>query len=54
MLSFYLEKVGRGLEESGRSMTDFDFGLRMEACISRDGEAAFSVMRRRMAACLIG
>ena len=54
MLSFYLEKVGQGLEKSGRPMTDFDFGLRMEACISRDGEAAFSVMRRRMAARLIG
>ncbi len=54
MLSFYLDRVGKGLAKSGRSMADFDFGLRVEACISADREAALAVMRRRMAARLIG
>ena len=54
MLAFYIDRVGRGLAKSGRSLADFDFGLRVEACISPDREAAFGVMRRRMAARLIG
>ena len=54
MLSFYLARVEKGLAKSGRTMADFDFGLRVEACISTEREAAFSVMRRRMAARLIG
>ena len=54
MLSFYLDRVEKGLEKSGRKMAHFDFGLRVEACISTDREAAVSVMRRRMAARLIG
>ncbi len=54
MLAFYLDRTGRGLARSGRTMADFDFGLRVEACISTDRDAALSVMRRRMAARLIG
>ena len=54
VLSYYVDRVGKGLAKSGRTMADFDFGLRMEACISTDSEAALAVMRRRMAARLIG
>ena len=54
MLSFYIDRVEQGLAKGGRTMADFDLGLRMEACVSADSEAAFSVMRRRMAARLIG
>ena len=54
MLAFYLDRVGKGLAKSGRAMAEFDFGLRVEACISTDREAALAVMRRRMAARLIG
>ena len=54
MLSFYLDRVGKGLAKSGRTLADFDFGLRVEACISPDRDAAMSVMRRRMASRLIG
>ena len=54
MLSSYVERVEAGLAGAGRTMAGFDLGLRVEACISADFEAAFSVMRRRMAARLIG
>lgn len=54
MLSLYVGRVEAGLADAGRTMADFDLGLRVEACISADFEAAFSVMRRRMAARLIG
>ena len=54
MLAFYLARIEKGLAKSGRTIADFDFGLRVEACISPDREAAVSVMRRRMAARLIG
>ena len=54
MLSLYVERVEAGLADAGRTMADFDLGIRVEACISADSEAAFSVMRRRMAARLIG
>ena len=54
MLSFYVERIEEGLASAGRPMEAFDLGLRIEACISSDYEAAFAVMRRRMAARLIG
>jgi 5,10-methylenetetrahydromethanopterin reductase len=54
MLSFYLDRIGEGMKRVGRTFEDFDFGLRVEVCISSDYEAAFTVMRRRMAARLIG
>ena len=54
MLSFYLEKVREGMKRVGRDFECFDFGLRVEVCISSDYDAAFTVMRRRMANRLIG
>ncbi len=54
MLEFYLGRVREGLAQAGRETDPFDLGLRVEACISEDGEAAFAVMRRRMASRLMG
>ena len=54
MLSFYVDRIQQGMDTVGRTMSDFDFGLRIEACISDDQEAAFEVMRKRMAARVIG
>ena len=54
MLQFYMNRIGEGLRDAGRERQGFDFGLRIEACISDDYEAAFAVMRRRMAHRLIG
>ena len=54
MLQFYMDRIGEGLRGAGRERQGFDFGLRIEACISGDYDAAFSVMRRRMANRLIG
>ncbi len=54
MLTFYLERIEEGMSRAGRKFVDFDFGLRVEACISSDYEAAFAVMRHRMASRLIG
>ena len=54
MLQFYMDRIAEGLRGAGREQQGFDFGLRIEACISGDYEAAFAVMRRRMANRLIG
>ncbi|MGI9334598.1 MAG: LLM class flavin-dependent oxidoreductase [Gammaproteobacteria bacterium] len=54
MLSFYLDRIREGMTSVGRSFEGFDFGLRVEVCISSDYDAAFALMRRRMAARLIG
>ena len=54
VLSFYLDRIREGMDAAGRSPDGFDVGLRVEACISEDHEAALDVMRRRMAARLIG
>lgn len=54
MLSFYIDQIQAGMSSVGRDHSDFDFGLRVEACISDDHAAAFAVMRRRMASRLIG
>jgi 5,10-methylenetetrahydromethanopterin reductase len=54
MLSFYMDRIEEGMSSVGRNLSSFDFGLRIEACISSDYEAAFAVMRRRMASRLIG
>lgn len=47
--AFYLDKVDEGLAKSGRTSAAFDVGMRVEACISDDDEAALEVMRRRVA-----
>jgi 5,10-methylenetetrahydromethanopterin reductase len=54
MLSFYVDQIQDGMHTVGRTMDEFDLGLRIEACISNNYEAAFNVMRKRMAARLIG
>ncbi len=54
MLSFYVDRIQEGMDVVGRTMEGFDLGLRIEACISNDYEAAFNVMRKRMAARVIG
>jgi len=54
MLSFYVERIQEGMDAVGRTMKGFDLGLRIEACISSNVEAAFNVMRKRMAARVIG
>ena len=54
MLQFYMDRIGEGLLSVGREQQGFDFGLRIEACISENYDAAFAVMRRRMASRLIG
>jgi 5,10-methylenetetrahydromethanopterin reductase len=47
--AFYLERIDEGLAKGGRSAANFDIGLRVEACICDDDEAAMGVMRRRVA-----
>ena len=54
MLDRYLGRIHEGMAQANREPGSFDLGLRVEACISDDGEAAFAVMRRRMAARLMG
>lgn len=48
-IDFYVHQIRDGLASVGRAPESFDFGLRVEACIADDHDAAFSVMRRRMA-----
>ena len=54
MIELYLGRIRDGMVLAGRESDSFDLGLRIEACISDDGDAAFAVMRRRMASRLIG
>ena len=50
----YLEQLDAGFARAARDPAQFDIGLRVEACISDDNEAAYAVMRRRAAARLLG
>jgi 5,10-methylenetetrahydromethanopterin reductase len=50
----YVDKVDEGLQKEGRAPESMDIGLRVEACISSDAEAALNVMRRRVASRIIG
>ena len=45
---FYARKLAEGMAKDGRPEGAIDLGLRVEACISDDDEAAFGVMRRRV------
>ncbi len=45
----YLRNLDEGREKAGRPVDAVDVGLRVEACIADDDEAAFAVMRRRVA-----
>jgi 5,10-methylenetetrahydromethanopterin reductase len=47
---FYVRQLDGGRAEAGRPVGAVDVGLRVEACIADDDEAAFAVMRRRVAA----
>jgi 5,10-methylenetetrahydromethanopterin reductase len=47
--AFYLGKIDEGLAKGGRAPHEIDLGLRVEACISEDQEAAEAVMRKRVA-----
>jgi len=47
--SFYLGQLDEGLAKAGRDKSNLDVGLRVEACISDNDEAAFAVMRKRVA-----
>ena len=54
MLARYLDRIREGMAQASRGFDSFDLGLRVEACISDEGDAAFMVMRRRMASRLMG
>ena len=54
VFSHYMEQLDKGMQSAGRELQDFDLGLRVEACIAEDYDAAFAVMRRRMAHRLMG
>jgi 5,10-methylenetetrahydromethanopterin reductase len=46
---FYVRQLDEGIAKEGRSPSALDIGLRVEACVSDDDNAAFEVMRRRVA-----
>jgi 5,10-methylenetetrahydromethanopterin reductase len=46
---FYLTQLDEGMAKANRPSGAVDIGLRVEACISEDDDAAFAVMRRRVA-----
>jgi 5,10-methylenetetrahydromethanopterin reductase len=50
----YLLQLDAGFDRVAREASNFDIGLRVEACIADDHEAAFTVMRRRATARLLG
>lgn len=50
----YLQQLDAGFARAARDASGFDIGLRVEACIADDHEAAFAVMRRRATARLLG
>jgi 5,10-methylenetetrahydromethanopterin reductase len=52
-LDSYVERLREGMARGGRAEGAVEICLRFEACISDDEEAAFAVMRRRMAARLL-
>ena len=46
---FYLAQLDEGMAKAERPGGSVDIGLRVEACIAEDDDAAFAVMRRRVA-----
>lgn len=46
---FYVRQLDDGLAKEGRSPSALDIGLRVEACVAGDDNAAFEVMRHRVA-----
>ncbi len=51
---FYLRQLDEGMAKAARPTGSIDIGLRVEAAISDDDEAAFDVMRQRAAARIYG
>lgn len=47
--AFYVGQLDEGMAKEGRPSSAMDIGLRVEAAIADDDEAAFAVMRRRVA-----
>jgi 5,10-methylenetetrahydromethanopterin reductase len=47
--AFYLGQLDDGMTKAGRGASSLDIGLRVEACIADNDEAAFAVMRKRVA-----
>jgi 5,10-methylenetetrahydromethanopterin reductase len=45
----YLDQLREGARKAGRSLRDVEVSLRFEVCLDDDEEAAFAVMRRRVA-----
>ena len=45
---FYVKQIESGMAKANRPPGAVDVGLRVEACIADDDEAAFAVMRRRV------
>lgn len=50
----YVDKVDEGLGQENRPRESIELGLRIEACISSDSEAAKNVMRKRVAGRILG
>ena len=48
-VAHYLDQVREGASKAGRRLGDLDVALRFEVCLDDDEEAAFAVMRRRVA-----
>ena len=46
---FYVKQLDEGLAKAVRPSCSIDIGLRVEACIAEDDEAAYKVMSRRVA-----
>jgi 5,10-methylenetetrahydromethanopterin reductase len=51
---FYLAQLADGMAKAERPDGSVDIGLRVEACIAEDDDAAFAVMRRRVASRVVG
>lgn len=51
---FYLRQLDEGMAKASRAPGSIDIGLRVEAAIADDDEAAFDVMRQRAAARVYG
>ena len=48
-IAFYLGQIREGAAKAGRRLDALDVSLRFEVCLDDDEEAAFAVMRRRVA-----
>jgi 5,10-methylenetetrahydromethanopterin reductase len=51
---FYVNQIEEGMAKANRASGAVDIGLRVEACVSENDEAAFAVMRRRVTSRVLG